>query len=209
MREMEARAKVKAPAKTDANAARKPKETAEEEREARCADTQMRRAIKALRAVSVVCALLIAICAASCAAESQGSWVGGTQAAGGSYAGSIWDALERGESVDAAIEQAGFKIMDADSAPQWFENEIAPITAFDRVFANSDESIFELQTSGTQEGVLEDMCAHMEKKGWQRTQSSMAGVTTLNKTEGECRWAMLECAETNGECCMVLHIQLG
>lgn len=193
---------------------------------------QASRARRAAFVVLVFCALVAIICAVSCAVENDGVYKGaafgnevdgsatgdvsettdfqGTfQFADGSYAASIWDALSRGESFDEAVEQVGFQIIDAKNAPQWFESEIAPITAFERIFANSERNIFELQMQGTQEGALNSMRAYMEQKGWQQTRSEMAGVATFNKTEGECRWAMLECAEMNGMCCMVLHIQLG
>lgn len=199
------------------------------------ANVQARRAKRAGLIVVAVCLCAAIALAASCAVENSvgdglvnGSTAGaevGTEIgnsdeevpmagaggagidADGSYVEAIWDDVMQGIGFEDAVEQAGFQKIDEANAPAWFERELAPLAVFDSVFANSEKTLFALQMPGTAENALESMCAQLAGRGWECIPSDMVGAATFNKTEGECKWAMLECSETDGTCCMVLHIQ--
>lgn len=185
---------------------------------ARREEIQRNRAKKAVLAVLVACLLLVVAAAAGGVAEGHS---GGTANAGevgaavkgtnnlkdGSYVAAIWDDISGGANFNSAVEQVGFTRMEASEAPEWFEREVAPVATFDCVFANSEWTLFELQAIGSKEDVLDGMFTRMAERGWQRTPSGMEGVDTFTKAEGDIRWAMLECSEVEGVCCMVLHIQ--
>lgn len=169
---------------------------------------QHARRMRATLIVVAACVAIAIIGAASCTHENTPTALAAPTEKG-SYVESVWDDVMHGESFGNALEQAGFKRLSAENAPDWFEREFAPLATFDFVFANSSETLFELQMAGTQESALEKLCAVLADKGWLCTESDMAGVVTLNKAEGECKWAMLECSEADGECCIVMHIQRG
>lgn len=183
--------------------------------------TQINRLKRAVLIVTLLSVFIVTICFTSSMSESAeiadaknlNGVTGGHSnifSDNRSYVERIWDNVIQGKEFNDVIEQVGFQKITAVNAPEWFEEEIAPVAVFESIFVNSETNVFELQMlgGGTQQNVMEQLNEYLTTRGWQCTKSDMAGVATFNKSEGECRWAMLECSQIGNECSIVMHLQL-
>lgn len=103
----------------------------------------------------------------------------------------------------AALEDA--LASERNRPPESFEAEIGLLPGCRDVRANAAGNVVGYLVDTPPDATLENLCAHMEQRGW--TSVPLGGVTgaTFLKGEGACTWTMATLTQVDESTCIVMR----
>lgn len=167
--------------------------------------TMKRRSIQEKRFIyatimtsTVVVALALACCAPTAQAQNTSR--------DGPLTTRIWESISSGSSVEDALVDVGFSKLSAEEIPAWML-EICDASLLDGAIIDKDLGLISITRSDSEEDVAHQIENDLVERGWLKCDSDHENVTTFIKTQGECRWLMVETTEVGEGVNVVLHTE--
>lgn len=152
-----------------------------------------------MSAARLRCAVALLVgCAAVCAAVSGGVHAAEALSAPSAHANVICQAMFAGASLDEAMAQAGYDVMEAEEVPAWFAEEVIGPERLETCFAAEGMGVVFASILDGSDGSFAWLRSQFEARGWTVVTDDGKGMMSMEKDGGECRW-MTVSARSDGE----------